>query len=125
MMMTANKARALRALTLCNSRREACLMAGIAERTLSGYFHDSEFVAELNKAYDTMIADATRQAQKSLRQAVETLTEIITDKETNPYARINACKILIESTLKLIETNDILNRIEALERKGKTNENGI
>lgn len=113
--MTGRKARALQAYIMTGSKKESAQIAGIAERTMNGYFHDSDFVAEVDKATTAMMEEATRKTQHNLSGAVDVLIEIATNKEANDYARITASKILIDSALKLIEVTDILRRITALE----------
>lgn len=117
--MTANKQKAIKALIECSTQKEAAKQAGISQRTLTGYLQEREFTTALNNAFTGMIADATRQAQKGMTSAVNVLREIAENANVNPYARINACKVIIESGLKLTEIYDIISRIEALERQSK------
>lgn len=60
--------------------------------------------------------DATRQAQKNLSPALDTLQEIAGDREVPASARIQAARTLLEYGIKLTEINDLQSRLAALEQ---------
>lgn len=60
--------------------------------------------------------DATRQVQQAIAPALSTLREIVEDGEENAQARISAARSLLEYSLKLTESTDILNRLNELEQ---------
>lgn len=114
--MTPNKERALAALLTHRTRKEAAAAAGLTDRTLRSYFNDPEFQQAYRKAFFAMVEDAARQSQQSLTPALSTLHDIMNDDSANPAARIQAAKNIIDCALKLTEQQDIIMRLEALER---------
>lgn len=63
-----------------------------------------------------MIEDAATAAKQSLNPALSCLREIVTRKDVTDANRIAASRSLIEYGLKLIETFDIVKKIDELEK---------
>lgn len=114
--MTPKKQKALLALLTSSTREQAAAAAGITSKTLRGYLADPEFQAEYKKAFGNMVEDATRQAQQAIAPALSTLREIVEDTDENAQARISAARSVLEYSIKLTETTDILSRLDELER---------
>ena len=76
---------------------------------------DPEFQAANRDAFGNMVEGATRQAQQAISPALSTLREIVEDKDEDAQARISAARAILSHGLKLIETTDILNRLQELE----------
>ena len=113
--MTARQQKALAALLISPSKAAAAKAAGISTRTLRDYLADPEFQTAYRDAFGNMVEDATRQAQQAISPALSTLREIVEDKEEDAQARISAARAILSHGLKLIETTDILNRLQELE----------
>ena len=113
--MTPRQQKALAALLTSPSKAAAAKAAGIAPRTLRDYLADPEFQAAYRGAFGNMVEDATRQAQQAISPAMSTLREIVEDREEDAQARISAARAILSHGLKLIETTDILNRLQELE----------
>lgn len=113
--MTPRQQKALAALLTSPSKAAAANAAGIAPRTLRDYLADPEFQAAYRDAFGNMVEDATRQAQQAISPAMSTLREIVEDREEDAQARISAARAILSHGLKLIETTDILNRLQELE----------
>lgn len=113
--MTPRQQKALAALLTSPSKAAAAKAAGIAPRTLRDYLADAEFQAAYRDAFGNMVEDATRQAQQAISPALSTLREIVEDREEDAQARISAARAILSHGLKLIETTDILNRLQELE----------
>ena len=114
--MTVKQRAALQALMSCSSRKEAAAQAGIAERTLREYFHNPEFVKEYDRLYGELMDQCTRELQKSLPLAIQTLRQICEDPEASVPARSAAAFRILDAAPKFIEVNNILTRLEELER---------
>lgn len=114
-MLSPNQQKALAALLTAKSNEEAARQAGISPRTLSRYFSDPEFKTEYQKAFSGLVEGATRRAQKNLEPAVNTLKELMEDREQNGQIRVSAARSLLEYSLKLSERVDILERLDELE----------
>ena len=113
--MTPKKQKALLALLTSPTREKAAAVAGITSKTLRGYLADPEFQAEYKCAFSGLVEEATRQAQQAIAPALFTLLEIMEDREEAAQARISAARAILSHGLKLIETTDILNRLQELE----------
>ena len=113
--MTESKRKAIAALLTSKTRKEAAEKAGITDRTLRNYFSDAEFVRAYREAFETVIEDATRQAQQSIAPALAVLREIMEDQEEQAPARISAARATLEYSLKMTETLDILGQLKELE----------
>lgn len=114
--MTAKQIKALQALLTQPTKAAAAKQAGINESTLRRYLADEEFQREYKAAFSQLVSDATRQAQKSLSPALSALREIVEDDTESSASRIAAARTLLEYGLKLTEFNDILSRIDAIEK---------
>lgn len=101
----------------CKTKAEAAEVAGIAPRTLRRYFEDEDFQQAYKRAFGGMVEDATRQAQQSIAPALSTLREIMEDTETQPTARIQASRSVLEFALRMTEQLDVLEQLRELEEQ--------
>lgn len=115
--MTLKKKKAIAALLKYPTKKEAAQAIGITTRALQNYFEDAEFVQAYKQAFGNMVEDATRQAQQSMQPALDTLKEIVKDKEEAAGARIQASRTILDYALRLTEQFEILERLEKLERE--------
>lgn len=58
----------------------------------------------------------TAALQGHLAGAIEVMGQICQDADTAPQVRLNAADAIIRNSLKLTEQNDILTRLDELER---------
>lgn len=121
-MITQKQKAALQALMQFTSRKEAAKVAGITERTLREYMRDPAFTAELNRLYGDWFDECTRELQLAVKLAIQTLKGSLTDEEASVPAKIAAAKAILETAPKYLEVNNILPRIEALEKDMERNE---
>lgn len=116
MALTQNQQKAIAALLSSPSREEAARKCGLTSRTLRAYFQNNEFCEAYRLAFQELTENATRQAQRLLSPALDTLEEVMKDADAQPAARTNAARIAIESAMKLTEQNDIMRQLDELER---------
>lgn len=114
--MTPKQQKALLALLTNPTKEKAAAAAGITSKTLRGYLADPEFQAEYRKAFAGMVEDATRQAQQAIAPALSTLREVVEDSGEGSQFRISAARSILEYSLKLTEQNDILAKLQELEK---------
>lgn len=90
--------------------------AGIAYNTAYKYLDDPEF----QKAYRIFRSNNLRQLSSKLEahslNAVETLIEIMNDKNNYASTRVNAAKSIIKLNIEVNQNEDLLNRIEEIEK---------
>lgn len=114
--MTSRQQKALAALIRAPTVEAAARSSGIGYGTIRRWLReDEEFKAAYKTALDEMINDAAAQAKHCLTLAFDTLSEIMQNKGISPMARVGAARAALEFTLRLIEVNDIVPRLEALE----------
>lgn len=113
--MTARQQKALAALLTAPNKEAAAKAAGVSARTLRDYMAIPEFQDAYKKAFAGLVEDATRQAQRAITPALDTLREIAEDDGEAAQARVSAARSILEYSLKLTEQLDVLERIKALE----------
>ena len=114
--LTPRKEKALQALLVCRTRREAAQMAGISETTLRTYLQEPEFQSRYRQAFGDLVESAARQAQQAINPALSTLREIMEDGDEQAQARITAARSVLEYAVKLTEQVDVLEQLRELER---------
>ena len=106
---------ALSALMTETTLQKAAKVAGIGEVTLWRWLKEKEFI----EAYRVLKREAVTQAVTRLQQisckAVDTLKQVMEDKESPASVRVSAAKSIIEMAIKAVELDDITKRIEELE----------
>lgn len=115
-MLTGRKKKALEAIILCKTRKEAAEMAGIDRKTLWSYMQDEEFKAAYNAHFTELMEEATQQARQYISPVLASLHEISTDKEANRTERISAGRALLQYTLELGRQTDFAARLAEMER---------
>lgn len=113
--MTERKRRVLAALLTSPSKAAAAAAAGVNVRTVQNYLSDPAFREAYQSALEDMVSDAAAEAKRALSPALCTLREIIEDRGEDTQNRISASRVLLSNSIKLIETADILTRLEQLE----------
>lgn len=115
MALTQNQQKAIAALLSSPTREEAARKCGLTSRTLRAYFKNNAFCEAYRTAFQELTENATRQAQRLLSPALDTLEEVMKDANAQPAARTSAARIAIESAMKLTEQADILKQLRELE----------
>ena len=98
------------------TKTKACEAVGIDRSTLARYEKDSEFIKLYRTAIHDMMEKTTRKLQSETYKAVTYLAELRDNPDAPITERRQACKHILELTPRYTEQNDILARIEALER---------
>lgn len=112
-----NKEKVLAALIETSSVREAAIKTSISEATIYRYLQDKEFLAEYRNARRQTVEVAIAQMQNAASEAVERLKEL--QYCENPAVAARCAQIIFENSVKVLETTDILERLEALENEYK------
>ena len=95
---------------------EAAKKVGISEVTLWRWLQDPEFQDKYRTARRQAVSQSITQLQKISSEAVQTLREVMNNKETPPASRVTAAKAVLEMAIKAVEVEDLAVRIEALEK---------
>lgn len=77
--------------------REAAAAAGITPRAIYDRMEDRAFRSLYMKAKDDIIRGAVFRINEKLGQAIDTITEIMTDTDNNPAIRLQAAQTIIKN----------------------------
>lgn len=98
--------------------REAAEAVKIGESTLLRWMQDPAFKAAYRSAKQQIVNHSITRLQQATGEAVDTLREIMKDKDKPPSPRVTAAKAILDIVFKAIEIEDIQSRLEDLERMG-------
>jgi hypothetical protein len=107
---------AITALLTHKNLEEAAGAAGISVATLLRWQKLPEFQKAFRKARGAVHAQAMARLQQATGPAVSTVLRVMSDPQTPPATKMRAGQIVIELSLKFIDQEDILARLEELER---------
>ena len=106
---------AIAALVARPNIKEAASTCGISEKTLHAWLKEPEFSIQLAEAQRGVTKRVMRSVISRAERAVSVLDEIMSDSETAAPARVSAARTVLEFTMRAVELEDVLARIEALE----------
>ena len=106
---------AIAALLQAPSVHEAARLAGINPNTLLGWMAEPDFVAQYQDARKAVVDAAIGRMQRLCSKAVQRLEEILDDRDVAPSVTVNACKLVFDTTLKAMEQQQVIERLERLE----------
>ena len=121
--LSAKQHRALEALLSGTTKSDAATAAGVTPRTLNRWLsEDVLFWDTLRSESQKAVFDATRRLTAAMDTAVTTMTAVMSDADAPAAVRLRAAQVVTETAIKLIETSDILRRLEELETRLTGNE---
>jgi len=106
---------AIAAILTHKNLEEAAGAAGVSVATLLRWQKLPEFQKEFRKAKRAVHAQAMARLQQATGPAVSTVLRVMSDPQTPPATKMRAGQIVIELSLKFIDQEEILARIEQLE----------
>ena len=108
------------ALLNSGTLKAAASAVGISERALYDRMNRGEFQALYKSAKADLIRAAVFNLNNQLQEAINTVSEIMTDKEVNPATRLQAAQTIISNAAKFSdrlqreETNNIENNVKSI-----------
>lgn len=102
------------ALLTCRTLEGAAKAAGIGRRTLYRYLEDPVFRKELREKRNALMDSALDSIRGKVQKAVDQLDALM-DCEDDRTRRL-ACKDLIDYSLRIKESQDMEERLEAIEK---------
>lgn len=103
------------ALLACSTVSEAAKKCGLATRTLYDRMNNKNFQLLYNGAKADVLRKAVFLITGKLTEAVEVVSEILSDTSVNPAIRLQAAQTIINSAVKLtdkLQSDEQWNRIE-------------
>lgn len=101
---------------------DTCKKLKISRNTAYNYLKEEKIKEEITKRRTELMSDTTLYLQGNLQECSKTLMDIIKDKSTTAQVKINAINSIFNNCNKLIETNDILVRLNDIEEQLKKQE---
>jgi len=98
---------------------EAARASGIGKTTIFRWLQDDVFQTAYREARGRVIRQAISQAQSACSEAIEVLREIMNSSESPASTRVSAAKAILETSMRAIETEDLIERVNRLEEKIK------
>ena len=110
------KEQAIAALLYQPSIGAAAKAVGVGEKTLFRWLQLDEFKRAYKAARRQVIDQTVAQIQSSMSEAVQTLLDVMSDSAAPPSAKVSAARALLDLGFKVIQIEDLENRIEKIER---------
>ena len=108
--------RAILALIECPTVQGAAASAGIGSATLYRWMGDENFRIAFRTARMEVVQQAMTRLQRASGQAVGTILAIMADSDVPASVRLSAAKAALEMVHRSLETEDLSERISALEK---------
>ncbi len=96
---------------------KAAKKAGVGERTLLRWLKLDDFQLAYRIARRALVSQAIAHLQQTTGEAVETLRLVMKDKSAPASAKVAAARIALDLAFKASETEDVEQRLKALEQR--------
>lgn len=113
---------AIAALLSQRSIEDAARASGIGEKTLRRWLQTASFSNAYRDARRQAVGQATARLQQATSAAVSVLLTIMLDANASSSSRIRAAQVVIDTSFKAVELDDIEARLVELERLRKQKE---
>ena len=99
------------------TQEKAAAALGISTVTLWRSMHKPEFAKAYRKARREAFSQSVARLQQASNAAVGTLLRVMTDREAPAASRVRAADVVLQSSLRGMEMEDIEARVSELERQ--------
>lgn len=117
--MRINDEQIISALLNCGSLRKAAESLGTTANTISNRLKKEDFRKRYETAKAELLSETVGVMKSNLSGAVNTLTEVMNNKENPATVRVSAADSLLRHTTRYIETAEIESRLKKLEEDAK------
>lgn len=116
--LTGKQAKALDALLDGANVQTAAQLAGVNRKTLARWLaQDAIFWQTYQRHSRASLQLAARRLTGKLDAAVELLGDVMDDSEAPAGVRLRAAQLTLDGALRLLETADVMERLDALEAR--------
>lgn len=115
--LTPRQNKALAVLVAGGTWQDAAAAAGVSETSVHRWGRQDAFSEELQRLSRLCVQDATRRLSGQLDAAVGVMADIMLDEQQRASVRLRAANYVAMHALKLIETTDIMQRLDELEQR--------
>ncbi len=116
---------AIAALLAASNIPDAAVQAGVGERTLYRWLQDAVFQRAYREARRQVVQHAIVQVQHACEGAVATLRAVMENADAPASARVSAARVVLDTSIKAVELEDIEQRLVALETQLHSEQNGV
>jgi hypothetical protein len=95
--------------------REIAERLRVTDRAIRGHLNAPAMTAELRRLQDARLRQLTRRALAQAETALAVLQAVAEDTAQPASARVAAARALLDTVARLLETTDLVERVEALE----------
>ena len=114
--LSRKKEQAIAALLSQPSIGGAAKKIGIGEKTLFRWLQLDEFKQAYKIARSQVVDQTIAQIQSVMSEALQTLLNVMSDDAAPSSAKVSAARALLDIGFKVIEIEDLENRIEKIEK---------
>nr|WP_325186471.1 hypothetical protein [uncultured Oscillibacter sp.] len=115
-ILSARQNKVIQLLLEGKSKSAAAKGAGVSARMVYNYFQSDEFMEELRRRQGELVAEAAGRGRAKLSDAMSVFETIMNDRNQNGQIRVQAARSLLQFSLELDERENILRRIDELEK---------
>jgi len=111
--VSANQARALRALVNGATQQEAAAAAGVTPRTVTRWLGDPEFQGAYRASTSRVVQQAARTAETNTERVLERVLELV--DHDDPAVALRACRYFADWQQRLTDVDNVFQRLDRLE----------
>lgn len=116
MNKTISNEQIIAALLTSSTRLEAAEKLEISKDTLYKRMKNDVFKIDYRRAKDMIVSDAVTSLQTKMNEAINTIMGIMMNEDVSHQIRLNAAETILRYSIKLTETTELIERVEALEK---------
>lgn len=105
------------ALMSTDTIEQAANAAGIAQTTAYKYLKDPDVIISMRELRSEVMRQLAGSLSNAGGKAVQTLEEIMGNKKAPAHARVSAARAILEHLYRVYEINDVVSRIDELEKR--------
>jgi len=117
--LTDKQRRAIAALLSEPTTKKAAETAKVGETTIHRWLNDPAFSAALKESRGRVFESTLAALQGASAKAVETLRDVMNDKEAKASAKVSAAKTVLDLALKAREQLELSERLRLIEEQLK------
>ena len=116
------KQKYLECLLTSSSQKEAYQKAHIAKATAMRYQKDPDFQKQYKEMRRQSMEFTGNRLRELTSKSVDTLSDVMDDPEATPTEKTRASKIVLDSAFQVQQSQDIIERLDNLEKEMQENE---
>lgn len=116
-VLSVDQQRALELLLLGRTHLDVAKEVGVASFTLTRWKRLPEFKQALEEVRAAAFDGLVESINALTDEAVATISEMMRDRDTPPQVRLSAARMIVETSIKVRETQQLADEIEAIKAR--------